>query len=58
MPTYLRTSELAHRLRVHPDTLADYVRAKKIPAPIKLGRQKLWPLEEVMAALENARVAA
>jgi predicted DNA-binding transcriptional regulator AlpA len=59
MPTYIPTNELLKQVgNVHPDTLKRWVKAGKFPKPVRVGRQRLWPVDEVMAALEASREAA
>ena len=49
-PTWLTTTEMADRLRIHQVTLIRLARAGHIPAA-KVGRTWRWPAEAVEEAL-------
>lgn len=50
---YLRKSEVAQMLRVTTRTIENYVKNKRLCAPVKVGGRPLWPLGEVQKALQG-----
>jgi excisionase family DNA binding protein len=50
---YLTREEVAALLRVDPQTVSRWLRERKLPSPLRLGRQMLWrreTLEQFLAA--------
>jgi len=59
---HLKTTELAERLSIHPETLRRAA-AKGELRPVRIGRDLIWPEEEVVRWLQgntvdNSRVVA
>lgn len=55
----LRISELTARLAVHRNTIANWVRAGRFPAPHYIAEQRRWFLSDVVAwEAENTRPAS
>lgn len=59
---HLKTTELAERLSIHPETLRRAA-AKGELRPVRIGRDLIWPEEEVVRWLQgntvdNSRVLA
>jgi excisionase family DNA binding protein len=50
-----KTPELADRLGLHPETLRRAVERGEV-RPVRIGRDLLWPEDEVIAWLERRRV--
>lgn len=56
----LLARELADALRCSPRTLDVWVRNGRIPAPVRIGRRKLWPagtVERLLAAAQEGGAA-
>jgi excisionase family DNA binding protein len=47
--------ELCVLLRSNQSTITSWIKSGKIPAPIRIGRTRLWPRAEFMAWLEGQR---
>lgn len=39
----IRKAELVRRMSLHPNTLDNWVKQSRFPAPVKLGRMCVWP---------------
>ncbi|MHB1424976.1 MAG: helix-turn-helix transcriptional regulator [Gemmataceae bacterium] len=55
---YLTREEVAALLRVDPQTVSRWIREHKIPHPLRLGRQMLWPRETLERFLADRMEAA
>ena len=49
------TADLCAILRVTPQTVLKMERDGRLPAPVRLGRKKVWPAEAVAALLGTAQ---
>jgi excisionase family DNA binding protein len=55
MVEYLTTSELAQKLRTSPETVRYWEHVGKAPKSFKVGRRRLYAIEDVEAFIAEAR---
>ena len=56
-PTFLTTSEVASMLRTSPSTLADWTYRQVGPPSVKIGRRRLYALDDVLRWVQEQREA-
>lgn len=50
IPGYLTTAQAAERLGINPQSVYNLaLQAPDFPAPVKVGRASLWPIEGIVA---------